>query len=201
MLKLGLTGGLGSGKSTVASIFELLEVPVYYADGEAKHLMETDESIRQAIRELFGADSYVDNRLNRAFISSSVFGNPEKLSRLNAIVHPATLAHSALWMQEKESEGCRYAIKEAALIFESEAWQQLDYVIGVSSPLMLRVSRAAERDGITEDEVMKRINNQMDEEEKMKRCDFVLVNNERELLIPQVIALHHRISGLPDKNR
>lgn len=196
MLRIGLTGGVGCGKSTVAAIFELLDIPVYYADSTARKLMEEHDALRNAITEHFGAESYSDGHLNRAYLSSVVFSHPEKLARLNALVHPVTIADSSRWMEQQKTLGAPYAIKEAALVFESDSHLHLDYVIGVSSPLPLRIRRVMERDGTAEAAVTERIRNQMDEEEKMKRCDFILRNDEHEMLIPQVLALHQKLISM-----
>jgi dephospho-CoA kinase len=187
MLKVGVTGGIGSGKTTVAKIFETLGVPVYYADEAARHLMNTDPGIREAIIEHFGSNSYNEGQLNRKYVASIVFNDKEKLELLNSITHPATISHASEWIKQQNTP---YIIKEAALMFESDAYLSMDKVIGVHSPLDLRIERTMQRDHVTREEVLKRINRQMDEVEKMKRCDFVLINDEKQLLIPQVIALH-----------
>lgn len=193
MLKIGLTGGMGSGKTTVASIFELMGVPVYYADLQARRLMEEDAALRASIQVHFGAECYDKGKLNRPHLATLVFNDPQKLALLNGLVHPVTLADAAAWMKKQELSGLPYAIKEAALIFESGSHSQLDHVIGVSSPLPLRIQRVKERDGLAEDQILERIRSQMDEEEKMSRCDWVLINDERELLIPQVVDLHEKV--------
>ena len=198
MLKIGLTGGIGSGKSTVARIFEVLGIPVYYADEAARRLMQDDISLCKEIRENFGDESYEGNTLNRPFLSRMVFTNPKKLALLNSLVHPVTIADSQNWIMEKERSKPPppYIIKEAALIFESGSNVNLDYVIGVSSPLPLRVSRAMARDQLTEQQIMVRISRQMEEKEKLERCDFILINDEKELLTSQVIALHERLKEM-----
>jgi dephospho-CoA kinase len=168
----------------------VLGVPVYYADDAAKRLMNEDESLKQQIITHFGKDSYVDGKLNRSHLSSLVFSDTEKTKLINAIIHPATIADAELWMSKQTTP---YAIKEAALIFEAGAEKQLDLVIGVQSPLPVRVQRVMQRDNITEQAVLARIQKQMNEEEKMSRCDFIIINDERELLIPQVLALHEKL--------
>ncbi len=193
MLKIGLTGGIGSGKSTVAKVFETLGIPVYYADDAAKRVMNENAALRQQIIEHFGEASYEKGQLNRAHISGQVFNNTEKLNLLNTIVHPVTIADAEQWMQQQKTP---YAIKEAALIFEANANKQLDYVIGVSAPPDLRLKRVMERDHTTPDKVQARMDKQMNEEEKMKRCDFIIYNNEKQLLIPQVIELHKKLISL-----
>ena len=193
MLRIGLTGGIGSGKSTVASIFEILGVPVYYADESAKRLMNEDEDLIKSIKAVFGENSYHNGKLNREYISSIVFSNKTKLDELNAIVHPATINDAAKWMNKQNTN---YAIKEAALIFESHSQQHLDYVIGVSAPLDLRLSRVAARDNITIEDIKKRMEKQMNEEDKISLCDFVIFNDEKNMLIPQVISLHQKLTEL-----
>lgn len=195
MLKVGITGGIGSGKSTVAKIFEVLGIPVYYADTATRQLMNEDKEVKANIIRHFGEESYKDNQLNRSYIASIVFGNEEKLKLLNSLTHPATIRHSSKWMEQQAStNSVPYAIKEAALLFESGSADYLDYVIGVYAPAPLRIKRTMERDHITQEQVLQRMSRQMDEETKMKRCDFVIINDETELVIPQVIALHERFT-------
>lgn len=193
MLRVGLTGGIGSGKSTVARIFDILQIPVYDADSAARQLMNDDPHVRDAVIKTFGEKSYTNNVLDKKFISGIVFNDPARLTLLNAIVHPATLAHAKEWFN---SQSGVYAIKEAALLFEAGAEKDLDYVIGVSSPLSMRIKRIQERDGLSEAEIELRINKQMNEEEKMKRCDFVLYNDEKQLLLPQVLKLHKKLQNV-----
>jgi len=189
-MRVGLTGGIGSGKTTVAKIFELLGIPVYYADDAAKRLMNENKELKEAIQKTFGPDSYAGGTLNRAYLSGIVFQDPSKLQVLNELVHPVTIADAENWMRGQQTP---YSIKEAALIFESGSDAQLDVVIGVYAPLDLRIQRTMERDGASRDQVMARMNRQMNEEEKMARCTYVLQNNETELLIPQVMALHEQL--------
>jgi len=193
VLKVGLTGGIGSGKSTVAQIFEVLGIPVYYADIEAKRLMNEDAELITSISKNFGEQAYTNNLLNRKYVSSIVFSDPAKLELLNSIVHPATKKDSEKWMNQQST---LYAIHEAALIFEAKVSDRLDYVIGVSSPKELRIKRAMQRDDVSYDEVVKRMNKQFDEETKISKCDFVLINDEKQLLIPQVVVLHEKLIRL-----
>lgn len=196
MLKIGLTGGIGSGKSTVAKVFEVLGMPVYYADDAAKKLMNEEGPLKQQIQKIFGATAYRNGQLDRKYVADIVFKKPDKLQLLNALVHPATINDAQKWMQRQRTS---YAIKEAALIFESGAQQQLDYVIGVYAPTPLRIQRTMQRDGITEEEVIARINKQLDENSKMQLCDFVIINDEEQLLIPQVVEVHKKITALTNK--
>ena len=193
MLRIGLTGGIGSGKSTVAQIFEVLDVPVYYADTEARRLMNEDKELKSSILKLFGNESYVNNSLNRKYISSIVFSDPARLESLNQLVHPATKKDGEAWMRRQTTA---YAIHEAALIFEANVNDRLDYVIGVSSPEELRIQRAMVRDKISREEILKRMSRQMNEESKMNKCNFVLYNDEQQLLIPHVLELHQKLVAL-----
>jgi dephospho-CoA kinase len=190
MIKIGLTGGIGSGKTTVAKIFELLGIPVYYADDAAKRIMNEDEELKTAIQKQFGKDAYDNEGLDRTFLSAKVFTDPVQLEILNSLVHPATIRDAAKWMSQQKTS---YTIKEAALIFESGSAEHLDYVIGVYAPTQLRIKRAMERNHLGYEEVTQRINKQLDENIKMKLCDFVIYNDEQHLLIPQVIELHNKL--------
>lgn len=186
MLRIGLTGGIGSGKSTVARIFETLGIPVYYADDASKRLMNENEELRKSIQQHFGKETYTDRLLNRKYLSSLVFNNPEKLALLNSIVHPVTIKDAENWMQQQTTP---YAIKEAALIFESGSQEYLDKVIGVYAPKTIRINRVMQRDNATREDVIARMNKQINEEIKMRLCDYVVANDEQELLIPQVLQL------------
>ena len=190
MLRIGLTGGIGSGKTTVAKIFEVLGVPVYYADDAAKKLMNEDEVIRGKIIHHFGHESYTADKLNRSFLARQVFSDPEKTKIINSIIHPATVSDAAKWM---DAQSAPYAIKEAALIFEAHAEKTLDLVIGVSAPLPMRMKRVMQRDNISEPDFFARMEKQMNEEEKMRRCDIIINNDEQKLLIPQVVEAHQNL--------
>ncbi|MFV0606245.1 MAG: dephospho-CoA kinase [Niabella sp.] len=168
MLKIGITGGIGSGKSTVAKIFSSLGIPVYDADRAAKRLVLTDLEMRQQIIQHFGQDAYIKGQYNKKYISEIVFSNREKLNLLNSIIHPATIADANRWFTRQEA---LYALKEAALIFESNSRQYLDYVIGVFAPEAIRIQRTIEREGITSEQVKDRIAKQMNEDEKMRFCN------------------------------
>jgi dephospho-CoA kinase len=198
MLTIGLTGGIGSGKSTAARIFELLGVPVYYADAASKKLYQTNQFLRASLVKLFGEDIYAGNELNRQKLADIVFADKDKLQLLNQLVHPLTIQDANDWIKKQNAD---YVIKEAALLFESGSYAALDYIIGVYAPASLRIERVMERDGITKEHVLKRMDKQMNEEEKMSRCDFVLKNDETELLIPQVIALHQKLIHLSPAGR
>ena len=190
ILRIGLTGGIGSGKTTVAHVFETLGIPVYYADTEAKRIMNEDADLKEAIIKNFGNASYKNGELDRAYLSQIVFNDSYKLDVLNSLVHPATIRDADLWMKNQNSP---YVIKEAALLFESGAAGHLDFVIGVYAPPDMRIKRVMERDGVSREEILKRIKSQMDENIKMKLCDFVITNDESELVVPQVLNIHEQL--------
>ena len=196
MIKVGLTGGIGSGKTTVAKIFETLGVPVYYADDATKKLMNTNGKLKASIIQHFGEDSYKNGELDRKYLASIVFNEKEKLDLLNSLTHPVTIQDAVDWMNKQRSP---YIIKEAALLFESGAAEKLDYVIGVYAPQPVRVKRVMSRDKLTAEEVLKRISRQMDEEMKMKLCNFVITNDEYHLVIPQVLELDKKFRESANK--
>ncbi len=193
MIKVGLTGGIGSGKTTVAKVFETLGLPVYYADDKTKYLMNSNPDLKASIIQHFGNDSYKDGELDRKYLASIVFNNKEKLELLNSLTHPVTIRDAEEWMSQQTTP---YIIKEAALLFESGAAEKLDYVIGVYAPQHIRVKRVMDRDNLPVEEVMKRISRQIDEEMKMKLCNFVITNNDQQLVIPQVLELDKKFREL-----
>jgi len=198
MLKVGITGGIGSGKSTVARIFAILGVPVYYADDAAKTIMQTDELLIRQVKEHFGGHIYDSNNvLDRAALGKIVFNDKNKLELLNSLVHPATIRHSDEWADRQTAP---YVLKEAALLFESGSFQYLDKCIGVSAPQPLRILRVMKRDNVSRNDVLARMYKQIDDNIKMKLCDYVIRNDEQEMVIPQVLALHNTLLQLAADN-
>ncbi|HTH55151.1 MAG TPA: dephospho-CoA kinase [Cyclobacteriaceae bacterium] len=196
-LKVGVTGGIGSGKSLVCKIFGQLGAPVYDADSRARRLMTEDKVLVEQIKAKFGEQSYANNGdLNREYLGKEVFNNSLRLEMLNGLVHPRVGLDSERWM--KENADAPYVIKEAALLFEAGSYKALDKIIVVTAPEAMRVSRVIHRDkSRTREDVLKIIRSQMREEDKISRADFVLRNDESELLIPQILKLHERfINGL-----
>jgi dephospho-CoA kinase len=189
MLQIGLTGGIGVGKTTVAKIFNVLGIPVFNADDEAKKLINSSTDLQQQIIATFGAASYIGNTLNRKYIADIVFNDSYKLELLNAIVHPATIQHYYNWVLQQKSP---YVIKEAALMFEAGSATNLKYVIGVVAPKHLRYKRVMQRDNITKEQVDARMKNQIDDQIKTKLCDAVIVNDGQQLVITQVLQLHQQ---------
>ncbi|OWY23437.1 dephospho-CoA kinase [Sphingobacteriales bacterium UPWRP_1] len=194
MLTVGITGGIGSGKTTVCKIFATMGVPVYYADDAAKWLMENDQHLVAQIKEAFGSDAYLpDGRLNRQLLANVVFNNAGSLRRLESMVHPAVQAHAEQWIQQQTAP---YILKEAALLFESGSYKQLHKIIVVYAPREVRLQRVQQRDNTTAEAVIARMNKQMPDEEKVKMADFIVYNNGAELLIPQVMRIHQQLLQL-----
>lgn len=191
MLKIGITGGIGSGKTTVCKVFELLGIPVFYADDIAKPMMNTDPVLREEITKTFGEQSYSGTgELNRKHISSIVFNNPEELEKLNGLVHPAVFRAFDAWVLKYLD--APYILKEAALLYESDSYKMCDLSILVISPIESRIKRVQARDGLSAEEVQSRVDRQLSDEEKIKMADYILMNDEQQLLIPQIISLHHQ---------
>jgi dephospho-CoA kinase len=188
--QIGITGGIGTGKSLVCRIFECFGVPVYDADSHAKELMTTDGILISNIKKEFGELSYnTDGSLNRNYLSLSVFNDAEQLRKLNQLVHPRVAIDYKRWVDKKV--GAQYVLKEAALLFEAGSNQQLDKVIVVTAPEALRIKRVLKRDRHrTEAQIKSIVEKQMPEEEKVRRADFIVSNDETVLLIPQVVELH-----------
>jgi dephospho-CoA kinase len=193
MLKVGLTGGIGSGKSTVTRVFEVLGIPVYSSDASAKRLMNQDRELIKGIKTAFGEQAYKDGQLDRAYLAAIVFNDKNKLAVLNALVHPATIRDGERWMEAQN--GAPYAIKESSLIFEAGMQPQFDFIIGVSAPDPLRIKRVMERDHISADQVRHRMKNQIQVSIKLLLCDAVIFNDEQHAVIPQVLALHQRLTA------
>ncbi len=196
MLKVGITGGIGSGKSTVTNIFRVLGIPVFDADASAKFLMENDPVIREGLIQLFGEESFIGDKLNRPFIANIVFNDQFRLDQLNALVHPVTIAAANSWASRQNAA---YVVKEAALFFEAGSAEGMDLIIGVYAPQHIRIHRVMKRDQVSREEVLVRMKKQISEEIKMRLCDHVLWNDESRLLLPQVIALHEQLLEIASK--
>jgi dephospho-CoA kinase len=187
-LRVGLTGGIGTGKSTVAKIFSVLGVPVYDADSMAKELMEEDSNLIASIRSEFGDDSFSEEKLNRQFLADKVFKNKLLLARLNSLVHPVVASHFNDWANQFTG---KYILKEAALLFETGSYKELDFVVLVQSPLDIRIERIKHRDPQrSEEQILNIIERQMSADEAVGLANFLVQNNETHMLIPQVERLH-----------
>jgi dephospho-CoA kinase len=198
MVKIGITGNIGSGKTTVSKIFEVLGIPVFYADDAAKKVMTEDPILINALKVAFGADAYfTDGALNRKHIASIVFNNEIQLAKLNSIVHPAVFRAFNNWTAQVKN--APYVMKEAALLFESTSYKMCDYSIMVTAPLELRIARVTQRDGLTRDEIESRNARQFPEEKKIELANYVIRNDDTELVIPQVLKLHQLFLALAAK--
>ncbi|MDQ2794142.1 MAG: dephospho-CoA kinase [Bacteroidota bacterium] len=192
MLRIGITGGIGSGKSIASRLFQALGVPVYDADTRARWVMENDATLREELRAAFGADTYdAAGCLNRPALAGMVFNNPARLAQLNALVHPHVGTDFERWATAQQQAGHAYVLKEAALLFEAGSYKQLDRIITVFAPLAVRTARVLRRDPQrSATEVAAIMAKQLSEEEKMQRANYVLVNDDAQPLLPQVLALH-----------
>jgi len=183
---VGLTGGIGSGKSTVARMFEELGVPVYYSDDEAKNLMNTSDQIKEGLIAVFGQKSFENGKLNRSYIASLVFNSEEKLKKLNSIVHPEVKRNFKKWILDQSAS---YVIQENPLIFENNSQDDFDVVITVTAPKKTRIQRVMERDGLSENQVLARVNNQLEDQLKIDASHFVITNeslNDTKLQVKRI---------------
>jgi dephospho-CoA kinase len=194
MLKIGVTGGMGTGKSTVCRVFETLGIPVFYADAESKRILSEDPSVHAALREIFGEEIFSGGIPDRKKIADIVFHDKKKLEQLNALLHPATIARSHEWFLQQKN--VPYAIKEAALIYETRVEKDLDKVMVVTAPEELCITRIRQRDSVSAEDVKARLQNQWPPAEKVARADFVIENDERQPLIPQVMHIHEQLVAL-----
>lgn len=189
-LKIGITGGIGSGKSYVAKIFKALGVPFYDADRVARNIMEESDAVRADLIAAFGKQVYLpDGHLDRPYLSSVVFRDQAKLDILNRIVHPAVIKDGEEWSAKQRGP---YSLKEAALLFESGSYKKLDYTILVVAPEDIRIARVMSRDQVSREQVIDRIKKQKTDQEKKTMADFIIVNDEHEPLLEQVLNLHYR---------
>ncbi|MEM8528377.1 MAG: dephospho-CoA kinase [Bacteroidota bacterium] len=191
-MKIGITGGIGSGKTTVCKIFETLGIPIYYADDRAKQLMTESEELKAQIVEHFGVATYNEaGKINRAHLANIVFNNPDKLLLLNSLVHPAVHQDAEEWHHAQKN--APYTIKEAALLFESGSFRQLDKIICVYAPESARLQRVMQRDDVKEAQVLARMNKQLSDFDKIQLSDFVITNNQQQFLIQQVLKIHQTL--------
>lgn len=187
---VGITGGIGSGKTTIAKVFNTIGIPVYHADAEAKALMNRSKVIRRKLITLFGESAYEDGQLNRSYLRSQIFNDKKLLSKMNAIVHPKVGAHFKKWIEKQNSI---YILKEVAIIFENNLEAQYDYIITVVADESSRIERVIKRDNVTKAEVLAIIKNQLSDKEKIKRSDFVIYNNDLTEAKKQAYTIHRQI--------
>ena len=191
-LQIGLTGGIGSGKTTISNIFKYLGVPVFNSDNISKELITTNQHIIQSIIKEFDKSIIQDNVINTKLLAKIVFSNKHKLEILNSIIHPHVLQKFDDWVLKQNG---KYIIKESAILFESNTYQKLNKIILVKSPLEMRIKRVCKRDDRTENDVKRIINNQIDQDEYMPHIDYV-IHNDQELLLPKIIRLEKTLSDL-----
>ena len=192
MYRVGLTGGIGAGKTTVARMFEVLGVPVYYSDYRAKQLMTDEPELVQRIKDTFGENAYLwTGELNRQYLAEMVFNDPDKLKKLNSIVHPALWKDAVEWSETQQPKP--YTVQEAAILFETGGYKNMDANIMVFAPVEERIKRTMARDKIDRHAVLARMDKQMPEDEKMKLVDYIIYNDSTTGLVYQVIDLHHKL--------
>lgn len=197
MLQVGITGGIGAGKSLVAKIFMILGIPAYNADDRAKWLMNHNPNLQSKIIDLFGEDSYQGGNLNRKYLAEQVFPNPELLKKLNAIVHPAVEEDYHRWVSFQKQKGCNYTLKEAALLFETGSYKKLDYTILVHASEKTRIKRVLNRDPHRNHTQVKEImQKQLPEEQKLKKADFIINNEPDQMVIQQVLEINNTLIKL-----
>lgn len=187
---VGLTGGIGSGKTTVAKLFAELGVPTYIADMEAKALMNRSKIIKRKLITLFGEDAYINKDLNKPFISQAIFNNKNLLNEMNRIVHPKVASHFKKWAEKQKTE---YVLKETAILFEHGGEKECDFTILVTAPETVRIQRVMERDNRTKDQVLAIIKNQLPEDVKIKKANFVIENTKIQSTKNQVLKVHNKL--------
>jgi dephospho-CoA kinase len=186
-MKLGITGGIGSGKTSVCRVFNLLGIPVFSADPEAQRIMNSDKNIINGINEIAGKDLYTGGSLDRPGLASLIFNDPGTLKKVNDLVHPVVFENFMRWTEDQDSS---YVIMEAAILFESGASNLVDRVATVFAPVEERIARVTYRNKLTKEQVIERIRNQMDDETRMKMSDYVINNSENEMIIPAILKIH-----------
>lgn len=192
MLKVGITGGIGSGKTYICKIIEQLGYPVYNADVRAKELTNSNSNIKSAVKSLFGKDIYVNGELNRSAVAKLVFEDSTLLEKLNRIIHPEVQNDFETWANSNFDNSIVF--KEAAILFESGMYKLMDANILVTAPLNIRIGRVMERDGVSKNDVLKRINNQFSDEEKLKLANYTIVNDGKVLVLPQIINVINELT-------
>lgn len=194
MLKVGITGGIGSGKSVVCEVFTHLGIPVYSADDHAKMLMHKDRELKNAIKSVFGEVYLPEGGLDRARLAEKVFNNPEALKQLNNLVHPAVQKDYHAWLERHKD--APYTVKEAAIIFEIGSADQYDHVVLVTAPDELRIERVMHRDGVERTKVLERMKNQWPESRKIELADEVIHNDGKQMILPQILAIDKKLRDL-----
>ena len=190
---LGVTGGIGSGKTSVCRVFNVLGIPVFSADAEARMIMEKENEVVGAIKSIAGEDIYIKGSLNRAKLAKLMFNNVEILQNVNRAVHPVVLKHFTLW---EKSQVTPYVIMEAAILFESGATNIVDRILTVTAPVEERIERVINRNKLSRDQVIERIKNQMGDEEKIKKSHYVVDNSDKMMIIPAILKIHNELINI-----
>lgn len=189
--KVGITGGIGSGKTTVCKIFEILGFPVYYSDRKAKEIIHTNQSIINLYKRLFGNDVYENGNLDREKVSKIFFNNPQIKTEIEQLLHPIVRNDFSIWAQQQKS---KVVINESAILFESGGHTNMDAIIIVSAPVKIQIKRVAKRDGLSEEDIIARMRSQIREEEKIKLCNYHILCNDEEMVIPQVLNIFKKLN-------
>jgi len=198
MLEVAVTGNIGSGKTTVCKVFEILGIPVFYADFHARKLLE-DPFVKHLIADCFGSEVIDQNEdINKNKLAGIVFKDKDKLEALNNIIHPRVYSEYDLWC--KNNSHFPYTIQEAAIIFETGSYKKFDYIVLVMAPEEELIKRVVDRDGVSTEEVLYRLSNQINQNQKIKMSDFQIINNNHQLIIPKIIELHNYFSGIQPKS-
>lgn len=199
MIKIGLTGGIGSGKTTISSIFKLFNIPVYIADYRSKILTEESPRIKKQLSELLGDNIYIENKLDKKLLASIIFNDTAMLQQVNSIIHPVVRTDFEIWASQQDSH--KLVILETAILLESKFNNFINIVINVCSPIEDRIARCMKRDNASENEIRKRIASQMSDEDRNRQADFVIVNDNYHSLIEQVVAILNKITILHDNEK
>lgn len=197
IMKLGVTGGIGSGKTSVCKVFNILGIPVFSADDEAKTIMETDEDLRSKVNFIAGKEMYSNGSLDRVELARLIFNDEKLLEKINNVVHPVIFEKFNRWVNSQSAD---YVILEAAILFESGATVLVDRIVTVVAPVEERIERVMRRNNLSRDQVMERIRNQSTDEEKVRRSDYVINNSDNEMILPAIIKIHRDLLAFSGKN-
>ena len=197
-LKLGVTGGIGSGKTTICKVFAVLGIPVFSADTEAKRIQNSDRDLQIKINSLAGKDLFASGKLDRTEMAKLIFRDSDLLAKVNSIVHPAVFEYFREWFKKQDAP---YAVMEAAILFESGAYRMMDRIVTVVTPMEERIERLVKGNKLTREQVTERIKNQIDDESRIKRSDYVIFNSENDIIIPAILGIHSEMLKLYNKTR
>jgi dephospho-CoA kinase len=197
-LKLGVTGGIGSGKTTVCRVFAVLGVPVFSADIEAKLLQDTDRELQNKISSIAGKDLFASGKLDRAELARLIFSNKDLLEKVNSVIHPAVFRYFREWVKKQDSP---YTIMEAAILFESGAYRMMDRIVTVVTPMEERIERLVRGNKLSREQITERVKNQIDDESRIERSDYVIFNSENDMIIPAILGIHREMLKLHKKSK